>query len=116
MLSGDQDDDNKIFKSIAVLYLENLSNDSEGEVEVESDHETVKFSVGDFVVFPKGLKCRWKVTKPVRKHYSFSCRGHLTKLNEHISDDYSRCFAGGLFFTCTVPVFRSEKSVHRPAG
>ena len=44
----------------------------EGEVEVESDHETVKFSVGDFVVFPKGLKCRWKVTKPVRKHYSFS--------------------------------------------
>ena len=44
----------------------------EGEVEVESDHETVQFSVGDFVVFPKGLKCRWKVTKPVRKHYSFS--------------------------------------------
>ena len=44
----------------------------EGEVEVESDHETVKFSAGDFVVFPKGLKCRWKVTKPVRKHYSFS--------------------------------------------
>jgi uncharacterized cupin superfamily protein len=23
------------------------------------------------VVFPKGLKCRWKVAKPVRKHYSF---------------------------------------------
>ena len=44
----------------------------EGEVEVESDHDTVKFTVGDFVVFPKGLKCRWKVTKPVRKHYSFS--------------------------------------------
>ena len=44
----------------------------EGEVEVESDHETVKFSAGDFVVFPKGLKCRWKITKPVRKHYSFS--------------------------------------------
>ena len=44
----------------------------EGEVEVESDHETVNFSAGDFVVFPKGLKCRWKITKPVRKHYSFS--------------------------------------------
>ena len=44
----------------------------EGEVEVESDNETVKFSAGDFVVFPRGLKCRWKVTKPVRKHYSFS--------------------------------------------
>ena len=44
----------------------------EGEVVVKSDHETVKFSAGDFVVFPRGLKCRWKITKPVRKHYSFS--------------------------------------------
>ena len=44
----------------------------DGEVEVESDHETVRFSAGDFVVFPKGLKCRWKVAKPVRKHYSFT--------------------------------------------
>ena len=43
----------------------------EGEVEVSSDIETVKFGGGDFVVFPKGLKCRWKVTSPVRKHYSF---------------------------------------------
>ena len=44
----------------------------EGEVEVVSDHETVQFSSGDYVVFPKGLKCRWKVKSPVRKHYSFS--------------------------------------------
>ena len=44
----------------------------EGDVEVKTDFETVNFSAGDFVVFPKGLKCRWKVTKPVRKHYSFS--------------------------------------------
>ena len=43
-----------------------------GDVEVKTDFETVNFSAGDFVVFPKGLKCRWKVTKPVRKHYSFS--------------------------------------------
>ena len=43
----------------------------EGEVEVKSNIETVKFGGGDFVVFPKGLKCRWKVIKPVRKHYSF---------------------------------------------
>ena len=43
----------------------------EGEVEVSSDFETVKFSAGDYVVFPRGLKCRWKVTKAVRKHYSF---------------------------------------------
>ena len=43
-----------------------------GDVEVSSDFETVKFGVGDVVVFPRGLKCRWKVIKPVRKHYSFS--------------------------------------------
>tara|TARA_B100000315_G_scaffold190904_1_gene181069 strand:- start:358 stop:624 length:267 start_codon:yes stop_codon:yes gene_type:complete len=44
----------------------------EGEVEVSSEFESVQFSAGDYVVFPKGLKCRWKVTRPVRKHYSFS--------------------------------------------
>ena len=44
----------------------------EGEVEVASDNETVKFGAGDFVIFPKGLRCKWKVIKPVRKHYSFS--------------------------------------------
>jgi len=43
----------------------------EGEVEVKSDIETVKFCGGDFVVFPRGLKCRWRVIKPVRKHYTF---------------------------------------------
>ena len=44
----------------------------EGEVEVRSEFETVRFSAGDYVVFPKGLKCRWKVARPVRKHYSFN--------------------------------------------
>ena len=44
----------------------------EGEVEVSSDIETVSFGAGDFVVFPRGLKCRWKVIKPVRKHYTFN--------------------------------------------
>ncbi|MBC8456102.1 cupin domain-containing protein [bacterium] len=43
----------------------------EGEVEVKTETGIVKFGAGDFVVFPKGLKCRWKVIKPVRKHYSF---------------------------------------------
>ena len=43
----------------------------DGEVEVQSEFEKVQFSRGDFVIFPRGLKCRWKVTKPVRKHYSF---------------------------------------------
>ena len=43
----------------------------EGDVEVNTEEETVRFGVGDFVVFPKGLKCTWKVMKPVRKHYNF---------------------------------------------
>ena len=45
----------------------------EGSVEVEMpDGDTVKFGAGDFVTFPKGLSCRWRVIRPVKKHYSFS--------------------------------------------
>ena len=44
----------------------------EGEVEVSGNFETVKFGVGDYVVFPRGLKCRGKIIKHVRKHYSFN--------------------------------------------
>ena len=44
----------------------------EGNVVVESSNNTVNISAGDYVIFPRGLKCRWNVTKPVRKHYSFS--------------------------------------------
>ena len=44
----------------------------EGEVEVSGNFDTVKFGVGDYVVFPRGLKCRWKIIKHVRKHYSFN--------------------------------------------
>lgn len=43
----------------------------EGDVEVKTDDETVTFGKGDFVVFPKGLKCVWKINKAVKKHYNF---------------------------------------------
>ncbi len=43
----------------------------EGEVAVEYGGKRVSFGAGDYVVFPKGLSCVWKVTKPVRKHYVF---------------------------------------------
>ena len=43
----------------------------EGEVTVEYDGGSVSFGAGDYVVFPEGLSCVWKVTKPVRKHYEF---------------------------------------------
>ena len=44
----------------------------DGEVEVSSEFEVVRFSAGDFVLFPRGLRCHWKVIRPVRKHYSFN--------------------------------------------
>ena len=43
----------------------------EGEVTVTYDSGSVSFGVGDYVVFPQGLACVWKVTKPVKKHYVF---------------------------------------------
>jgi len=43
----------------------------EGEVTVEYGDKSVSFCTGDYVVFPKGLSCVWKVTKPVKKHYEF---------------------------------------------
>ena len=43
----------------------------EGEVTVTYDGGSVSFGAGDYIVFPEGLSCVWKVTKPVRKHYVF---------------------------------------------
>lgn len=44
----------------------------EGEVMVTSDDgESAKIGKGDLVVFPEGLTCRWKITKPLRKHFRF---------------------------------------------
>lgn len=33
--------------------------------------EAVSFGAGDLVTFPKGMKCDWDITQPVRKHYKF---------------------------------------------
>ena len=43
----------------------------EGEVTVTYDGGSVSFKAGDYVVFPKGLSCVWKVSKAVKKHYLF---------------------------------------------
>jgi uncharacterized cupin superfamily protein len=43
----------------------------EGDVTVSTPTGDVHFGKGDLVVFPKGLKCDWKVAKRVRKHYRF---------------------------------------------
>jgi len=42
-----------------------------GEVTVTYDGGSVSFCAGDYVTFPKGLSCVWKVTKPVKKYYIF---------------------------------------------
>lgn len=43
----------------------------EGQVRVEpAGGEAVEFGAGDFVTFPAGMKCVWKIAKPVRKHYN----------------------------------------------
>ena len=43
----------------------------EGEETVDYDGGSVSFGAGDYVEFPAGLSCVWKVTKPVKKHYQF---------------------------------------------
>ncbi|MGE0076592.1 MAG: cupin domain-containing protein [Bacteroidales bacterium] len=43
----------------------------EGEVEVSSTEGVYTIKAGDFVTFKQGLKCAWKVTKPIHKHYNF---------------------------------------------
>jgi hypothetical protein len=43
----------------------------EGEIEVTTEEETVTIKPGDYVVFPEGLSCSWKVSTAVRKHYNF---------------------------------------------
>jgi len=43
----------------------------EGDVEIKTEEEITSFKAGDFVVFPKGLSCKWKIKKSVKKHYKF---------------------------------------------
>ena len=41
----------------------------EGEAVVSYEGGSVSISAGDYVIFPKGLSCVWKVSKPVKKHF-----------------------------------------------
>lgn len=43
----------------------------EGNAIVISDDgkEKIKFCAGDLVTFNEGLKCKWKIEEPIRKHY-----------------------------------------------
>ncbi len=45
----------------------------EGEAEVINEDEQVfHFQKGDWVIFPKGMRCTWKIIKDLKKHYQFS--------------------------------------------
>ena len=43
----------------------------EGEVIVTTVNDFLNISKGDYVIFPKGLKCNWEVHKTIKKHYLF---------------------------------------------
>lgn len=43
----------------------------EGRVKVTAAGRTYEFGAGDWVVFRRGLECRWEIVEPVRKHYAF---------------------------------------------
>ena len=42
----------------------------EGKASVASSGGTsAAFGAGDYVVFPQGMRCTWKIEKKIRKHY-----------------------------------------------
>ncbi len=44
----------------------------EGKVTVTNEEgQKFAFGAGDWVVFPQGMKCTWKIHNDVRKHYRF---------------------------------------------
>ena len=50
---------------------EELAYVLEGKVTVETAEGSMDIEKGDFVTFPKGLKCTWEVKQKIRKRYSF---------------------------------------------
>ena len=43
----------------------------EGNAVIKTPQDNIEFGAGDYVVFPEGLKCTWKITKKIKKHYKF---------------------------------------------
>jgi len=42
-----------------------------GKAMAKTSEGNIEFSAGDYVVFPKGLKCTWEIKDKIRKHYNF---------------------------------------------
>ena len=43
----------------------------EGRVIVVTSQGEVEIKKGDYVTFPEGLSCKWKVLEAIKKHYKF---------------------------------------------
>jgi hypothetical protein len=43
----------------------------EGEVIVTTEDGDYHIKEGDYVIFPKGLSCTWKILRKIKKHYNF---------------------------------------------
>ena len=43
----------------------------QGNVIVKTDNESVHLTSGDYVIFPKGLKCYWEVRDAIKKYFQF---------------------------------------------
>ena len=42
-----------------------------GEVIITYNQINIIIKEGDYVIFPKGLKCFWEIKKSIKKYYSF---------------------------------------------
>ncbi len=43
----------------------------EGSAHIEAPYGQLEIQKGDYVVFPVGLKCRWKISERIKKYYEF---------------------------------------------
>lgn len=43
----------------------------EGSAEVKTDEGSITFQEGDYVIFPKGLRCDWHIKEKIKKYYKF---------------------------------------------
>ncbi len=43
----------------------------EGRAIISYEGKSKEIKAGDFVIFPKGLQCTWKITEAIRKRYNF---------------------------------------------
>lgn len=43
----------------------------EGKAIIKMEDGEVEIKKGDYVVFPPGLKCKWKVIERMKKYYNF---------------------------------------------